>query len=43
MRVVITMAEFCLDCFNRMNGTHYKEKQVWLEEFVKVAPNGNPA
>lgn len=30
--MVITMAEFCLDCFNRMNGTHYQEKQVWLEE-----------
>lgn len=34
MRVVITMAEFCLDCFNRMNGTHYKEKQVWLDEYL---------
>ena len=32
--VVITMAEFCLDCFNKMNGTHYKENQVWLEEWL---------
>lgn len=23
-----------MDCFNRMNGTHYKEKQVWLEEYL---------
>lgn len=26
------MAEFCLDCFNRMNDTNYTEKEVWLEE-----------
>ena len=32
MSMVIIMAEFCLDCFNRMNGTHYKENQVWLED-----------
>lgn len=26
------MAEFCLDCFNEMNGTHYTKSEVWLEE-----------
>lgn len=26
------MAEFCLKCFNELNGTHYKPNQVWLEE-----------
>lgn len=26
------MAEFCLDCFNKMNDTDYKPSQVWLEE-----------
>ena len=26
------MAEFCLKCFNKMNGTHYPEDKVWLEE-----------
>lgn len=25
------MAEFCLDCFNRIEGTHYKEKDVTME------------
>jgi hypothetical protein len=26
------MAEFCLECLNRMNGTHYTKEQVELEE-----------
>ena len=26
------MAEFCLKCFNEMNGTHYEASEVWLEE-----------
>ena len=26
------MAEFCLDCWNKMNGTHYTQEQVWTEE-----------
>ena len=26
------MAEFCLDCFNRMNRTDYKESDVELDE-----------
>ena len=26
------MAEFCLDCWNEMNGTHYTPDQVVLEE-----------
>ena len=26
------MAEFCLKCFNEMNGTKYKANEVWLEE-----------
>ena len=26
------MAEFCLDCFNEMNGTHYTKSEVLLEE-----------
>ena len=26
------MAEFCLDCWNKLNGTHYTPDQVWLEE-----------
>ena len=26
------MAEFCLDCWNEMNGTHYTPEQVVLEE-----------
>ena len=26
------MAEFCLKCFNEMNGTNYKANEVWLEE-----------
>ena len=25
-------AEFCLKCFNAMNGTNYKANEVWLEE-----------
>ena len=25
------MAEFCLDCFNRLNGTDYQESEVWTE------------
>lgn len=25
------MAEFCLDCMNRMDGTHYTEADVVLE------------
>lgn len=25
------MAEFCLDCFNQQEGTHYREKDVTLE------------
>jgi hypothetical protein len=24
------MAEFCLDCFNDLNGTDYSNKEVWL-------------
>lgn len=26
------MAEFCLHCFNEINGTVYGTKDVWLEE-----------
>ena len=26
------MAEFCLKCFNELNGTNYKPSEVWLEE-----------
>ncbi len=26
------MAEFCLDCFNKLNHTHYTEREVRLEE-----------
>lgn len=26
------MAEFCLKCFNELNGTNYQPNQVWLEE-----------
>ena len=26
------MAEFCLKCFNEMNGTNNKANEVWLEE-----------
>ena len=26
------MAEFCLECFNKLNDSHYKEKDVWLED-----------
>lgn len=26
------MAEFCLHCFNELNGTKYQPKEVWLEE-----------
>lgn len=26
------MAEFCLKCFNELNGTHYQTNEVWLEE-----------
>ena len=29
---VISTAEFCLDCWNEMNGTHYTPEQVVLEE-----------
>ena len=25
------MAEFCLDCWNRLNGTHYTEDDVTTE------------
>lgn len=25
------MAEFCLRCFNEMNGTRYQTREVWLE------------
>lgn len=25
------MAEFCLECFNKMNDTDFKKHQVWLE------------
>ena len=26
------MAEFCLKCFNELNGTDYQANEVWLEE-----------
>ena len=26
------MAEFCLKCFNEINGTKYQANDVWLEE-----------
>lgn len=26
------MAEFCLKCFNELNGTDYQASEVWLEE-----------
>lgn len=25
------MAEFCLDCFNKLHDTDYTEREVWLE------------
>lgn len=25
------MAEFCLECFNKINGTEYTKSEVWLE------------
>ena len=25
------MAEYCLDCFNQINKTNYKEKNVWID------------
>ena len=28
------MAEYCLKCFNEMNGTDYKANEVWLEENI---------
>lgn len=31
-RGVYIMAEFCLKCFNEMNGTNYQANEVWLEE-----------
>jgi len=27
----MNMAEFCLDCYNKLNDTRYSEKQVELE------------
>ena len=27
-----TMAEFCLKCFNELNGTNYQANEIWLEE-----------
>ena len=27
-----SMAEFCLRCFNELNGTNYQSNEVWLEE-----------
>ena len=39
------MAEFCLDCWNKMNHTHLKEEDVtmfeeedWCEECAQVKP-----
>ena len=26
------VAEFCLKCFNELNGTEYTASEVWLEE-----------
>lgn len=26
------MAEFCVDCWNDLNGTHYTENELWLED-----------
>jgi len=26
------MAEFCLKCFNELNGTNYQANEVWLED-----------
>ena len=26
------MAEFCLDCYNKLNGTNYREKDVTLDD-----------
>lgn len=26
------MAEFCLQCFNELNGTDHQAGQIWLEE-----------
>lgn len=25
------MAEFCLECFNKLNGTDYTEAEVWVD------------
>lgn len=26
------MAEFCLKCFNKLNGTDYQANEIWLED-----------
>ena len=37
------MAEFCLKCFNELNGTDYKGSRVWLEEdFCEGCANWRP-
>lgn len=28
------MSEYCLDCFNKMNGTNYRSNHVWLEDDI---------
>ncbi len=30
------MAEFCLDCWNRMNGTHYTEREIILTRGLEL-------
>ena len=37
------MAEFCLKCFNELNGTNYHANEVWLEEdFCEGCANRQP-
>lgn len=28
---VVPMAEFCLECWNRLNGTHYTEREMVVD------------
>jgi len=37
------MAEFCLKCFNELNGTDYQSNEVWLEnDFCEGCGNRRP-
>ena len=30
------MAEFCLDCYNKLNHTHHKRRQVVLTPYLEL-------